>query len=194
MFLLAGLGNPGAEYANTRHNAGFLALDAIIGRYELRDIGTKFHGRVWKGRIGTHDVLAVFPQTYMNRSGVSVAEAASFYHISPLQVIALHDDLDLAPATLRAKLGGGNGGHNGLRDIDRAIGVDYWRIRLGIGRPLHKTQVTSYVLGPFDEEEQRNLQPLNRSLATHIPRLLAGEAAEMMSAVARDMQTVRESS
>ena len=192
MFLLAGLGNPGKEYARTRHNTGEMALGEIIHQYDLRPIGEKFDALAWKGRIHTHEVLAIFPQTYMNRSGISVAQAARFYRIAPAEVIVLYDDLDLAPAKFRARIGGGNGGHNGLKDIDRAIGAEYWRLRIGIGRPEHKSAVTSYVLGAFTEREKEALQPLFRSLSTHLPLLLAGSADKLMSAVAQDMQPLRE--
>jgi peptidyl-tRNA hydrolase, PTH1 family len=184
MFLLVGLGNPIPEYAGTRHNAGEMLLREVVERYGLTQAGSKFHGKLWKGKLGGHDVLALFPETYMNRSGISVGEAARFYRIPPEHIIVAYDDLDLAPCKFRAKRGGGNGGHNGLRDIDRAIGVDYWRLRLGIGRPVHKAQVTSYVLGRFSADEERDMQGFVRVVAEQLPWLLNGEPEKMMSGVA----------
>lgn len=184
MFLLVGLGNPVPEYAATRHNAGEILLREVVERYGLKPAGSKFHGRLWKGKAGIHDLLALFPETYMNRSGISVGEAARFYRIPPEQIIVAYDDLDLAACKFRAKKGGGNGGHNGLRDIDRVIGTDYWRLRLGIGRPVHKEQVTSYVLGRFNAEEERNMQDFVRVVAEQLPWLLEGDAERMVSNVA----------
>jgi peptidyl-tRNA hydrolase, PTH1 family len=187
MFLLVGLGNPVPEYAATRHNAGEIFLREVVERYGLKPAGSKFHGRLWKGKAGIHDLLALFPETYMNRSGISVGEAARFYRIPPEQIIVAYDDLDLAPCKFRAKRGGGNGGHNGLRDIDRVMGTEYWRLRLGIGRPEHKTQVTSYVLGRFDAEEESAMQSCVRIVAEQLPLLLDGEPEKMMSAVAQKL-------
>jgi peptidyl-tRNA hydrolase, PTH1 family len=184
MFLVAGLGNPTKEYSQTRHNAGALALETLVARYGLNPIGTKFHAHAWKGRIGVHDILAIFPQTYMNRSGVAVGEAARFYQIPTQNILVLYDDLDLVTAKFRVKFAGGNGGHNGLKDIDRAVGTEYWRLRLGIDRPTHKAQVTSYVLGAFMEEETRLMDLLYRAIAAHIPSMLDGAADKFMSAVA----------
>jgi PTH1 family peptidyl-tRNA hydrolase len=188
MFLLVGLGNPVPEYEGTRHNAGEMWLREVVARYGLTPAGSKFHGKAWKGKVGSHEVLALFPETYMNRCGISVGEAARFYRIPPENVIVAYDDLDLAPCKFRAKRGGGNGGHNGLRDIDRVLGVEYWRLRLGIGRPEHKAQVTSYVLGRLTPEEAHAMQPFVRVVAEQLPWLLAGDAERMMSEVALHTQ------
>lgn len=187
MWLLAGLGNPGKKYAGTRHNAGFDALDALIDRYGLQSSGSKFHAQVWKGSIDGHSVLAVKPQTYMNRSGVSVSEAASFYKIPPEQVIVLYDELDLIPGKMRVKQGGGHGGHNGLKDIDRVLGKAYWRVRLGIGHPGYRDQVTGYVLGQYNTQQRELMEMLCESVTRHFPHLLDGAPEKLMSEVARDM-------
>lgn len=182
--LLVGLGNPGREYASTRHNAGFMALDAIVERYGLSEAGARFHAQCWRGKIDDHGVLAIAPQTFMNRSGVAVGEAAQFYKIPPQRVIVLHDELDLEPGRLRIKCGGGHGGHNGLRDIDRVLGRDYWRVRLGIGHPGDKDRVTGYVLGSLGTAERDTLDNLIDALAVEMPTLLNGHPEKVMSAVA----------
>jgi peptidyl-tRNA hydrolase, PTH1 family len=188
MFLLAGLGNPTVQYEDTRHNAGAIAVEAIVKTHALQFIGTKFHADAWKGRVGMHEIVAIIPNTFMNRSGIAVGEAARFYRIPPEAVYVLYDDLDLAPCKFRIKQGGGNGGHNGLRDIDRVMPTDYWRLRLGIGRPLHKEQVTSYVLGKFDAEERAAMERLSDAVASQLPLLLDGKSEKMMTAVALAMQ------
>ncbi len=190
MFLLAGLGNPGTKYAATRHNAGFMALDACIKAHSMTEIGNKFHGVCWKGTIATHSVIALKPNTYMNKSGISVGEAARFYKISLQHIIILYDDLDLAKGKMRIKCGGGHGGHNGLRDIDRAIGTDYWRIRLGIGRPEHKSQVHNYVLSEFSEDGGIIMDHLCNNIAAQLPYLLNDEPEKMMTHTARKMNAI----
>lgn len=135
MILLVGLGNPGAEYQFTRHNIGFLSLDTLQEDNHFSPWKEKFKGLVSEGTIGNQKILLLKPQTYMNLSGQSVSLAMQFYKITPENVIVIHDDLDLDPGKVRMKQGGGHGGHNGLRDIDKRIGKNYWRIRLGIGHP-----------------------------------------------------------
>lgn len=188
MHLLVGLGNPGTEYEHTRHNAGFMAVDACINAYRLTALDTKFNAICYKGQVGAYPVIALKPQTYMNKSGRSVLAAAQFYKILPQHIIVFHDELDLTLAKCRIKCGGGHGGHNGLRDIDAMLGTDYWRVRLGIDRPLHKAQVTSYVLHDFTKDERAAMDKLNDTLSRHLPLLLAAEAEKTMTAVALDMQ------
>lgn len=188
MWLLVGLGNIGAQYERTRHNAGFMALDAMIQHYGVQDMGKKFHAQTYKGMIDGVAVIALKPHTLMNRSGISVGEAAAFFKIPPAQVIIIHDDLDLTLAKMRVKCGGGHGGHNGLKDVDRVLGRDYWRVRVGIDRPNHAGQVTSYVLSPFTAEEQQKINDVSDALARTLPWLLHGQAKRMMTDVARIMQ------
>ncbi|HMT03864.1 MAG TPA: aminoacyl-tRNA hydrolase, partial [Burkholderiales bacterium] len=142
--LIVGLGNLGSEYAETRHNAGFWFIDAISKKYGLKlQLEKKFFGLI--GKIG-NDILLLEPQTFMNISGKSVLAVASFYRILPHQILVVHDELDFEPGIIKLKQGGGDGGHNGLRDIDKVIGKDYWRLRLGIGHPGDKNKVADYVL------------------------------------------------
>jgi PTH1 family peptidyl-tRNA hydrolase len=173
MWLLAGLGNFGENYAKTRHNAGFMALDAISQKHNLQNIGKKFHSIVCKGNIAGENVIGIYPQTFMNKSGLAVIDAANFYKIPPQNIIAIHDDLDLDTGRLKVKLGGGNGGHNGLKDIDRVIGNNYWRLRIGINRPTHSSAVSSYVLQPFTTDEQITIDSSCDFIANNIHLLLS---------------------
>ena len=142
--LIVGLGNPGSEYTETRHNAGYWFIDAINKKYGLKlQLEKKFFGLM--GKIG-NDILLLEPQTFMNISGKSVLAVASFYRILPNQILVVHDELDFEPGIVKLKQGGGDGGHNGLRDIDKVIGKDYWRLRLWIGHPGDKNKVADYVL------------------------------------------------
>ena len=135
MFLIVGLGNPGAEYAKTRHNVGFMVADAIHGKYGFAPYKAKFDGLISEGKIDGEKVYLLKPQTYMKLSGYSVVKAAAFYKILPQNIVVIHDDMDLKITQIKAKLGGGAGGHNGLKSIDAAIGPNYNRVRLGIGHP-----------------------------------------------------------
>lgn len=188
MFLLVGLGNPGKSYLHNRHNIGFMAVDVLNASYRLQEEGKKFSGLLSKGMIGPHSVLSLKPQTFMNRSGESVQAAAAFYKIPPTRIVVFHDELDLAYGKVRIKQAGGNGGHNGLKDIDDKLGPGYWRVRLGIGRPEHKGEVTSYVLGDFGEREKPLLQAMLDAVNKHIGEMLAGHPEKMASHIAHDLK------
>ncbi|MAR55873.1 MAG: aminoacyl-tRNA hydrolase [Rickettsiales bacterium] len=157
MHLIAGLGNPGPSYAGHRHNIGFILCDALHAAYGFPAWTSKFNALLSKGLIAGKPVLLCKPQTFMNKSGQAVGETARFFQIAPDQVWVLHDELDLPLAKIRVKLGGGHGGHNGLRDIDRHLGKDYWRLRFGIDHPGHKDQVSPYVLSDFAKSEQQEV-------------------------------------
>jgi PTH1 family peptidyl-tRNA hydrolase len=143
---VVGLGNPGAEYERTRHNAGFWFVDRLAARGSFR-VESKFQGELAKLRIGGQDLLLLKPATFMNRSGQAAQALATFYKIAPEQILVAHDELDLPPGTARLKRGGGHGGHNGLRSLHQHLGENYARLRIGIGHPGHKDQVLDYVLG-----------------------------------------------
>ena len=172
MYLLVGLGNPEREYAQNRHNVGFMCIDEILKSYGFPPAKSKFSGFLTEGQVDHEKVYLFKPLTYMNRSGRAVAEVSRFFKIPPEHIITFHDDLDLAPGKVRVKQGGGHGGHNGLKDLDAAIGPHYWRVRIGIGRPLHKGAVTSYVLSDFSKEEHVWLDPLLSCLADEVHLLL----------------------
>lgn len=166
MFLVVGLGNPGADYALTRHNIGFIAVDALADHAHFT---SKFQGLVASRSIEGEKLMLLKPMTYMNNSGRAVQAAMAFYKIAPKDVIVLHDELDLPLGKIRIKLGGGANGHNGLKDIDQCIGPDYWRIRLGIGHPGMKEQVHSHVLSRFGADELREVEKINAALVQHFP-------------------------
>ncbi len=154
MFLIVGLGNPGAEYANTRHNVGFMAADAVAESFRFGPFKSKFDGLIAEGNINGEKVMLLKPQTFMNLSGNSVVKAALFYKILPENIIVIHDDLDLKVGQIKAKLGGGTGGHNGLKSIDAHITPNYNRIRIGIGNPNPEHgQVINHVLSRFSKAD-----------------------------------------
>jgi peptidyl-tRNA hydrolase, PTH1 family len=153
MMLLVGLGNPGAKYAANRHNIGFVALDAIHRAHRGSPWRTRFQGEASEVVLGGGKALLLKPQTFMNESGRAVRAAMDFFKIDLAKVYVLHDELDLPPAKLRVKTGGGNAGHNGLRSISAHCGNDYVRVRLGIGHPGDKSQVHAYVLNDFAKAE-----------------------------------------
>jgi len=183
-FLLAGLGNPGAQYAGNRHNVGFMAADAIAKEYGYGAYHHKFGGLFSDGRVGRERALLLKPQTFMNESGRAVAEAARFFKIPPENVIVFYDDLDLPPGKIRVKKGGGNAGHNGLKSIDAHLGENYWRVRIGIGHPGDKNAVTGYVLSNFSKEDRKAIDGLLPALSQHLPLLLAGDEAGYMNKIA----------
>ena len=187
MHLIVGLGNPGAEYAAHRHNIGFLAVDEIARQHSFPPFRQKFSALVSEGVIDGEKIMLIKPQTFMNRSGDSVAQAVQFYKLSPADISVIHDELDLAPGKVRVKTGGGNGGHNGLRSIESHLGKDFIRIRLGIGHPGHKDRVHSHVLSNFHKAENEWLEPLLDSLAKNAALIARGDAAGLMNKLALAM-------
>jgi len=178
--LIAGLGNPGPDYERTRHNAGFWLLDQIADDLRASFTNEKpFFGHVAKARVDGVAILLVKPMTYMNRSGQSVGALARFYKLAPEQILVAHDELDLLPGQAKIKQGGSHAGHNGLKDIQAALGSPaFWRLRLGIGHPRSlglAQQVVDFVLHPPRKEEQARIdETLDRARAI-IPALLKGE-------------------
>ncbi len=173
MFLVVGLGNPGKEYAETRHNIGFMAADTIHGRYNFSPFKSKFEGLLAEGNIEGTKTLLLKPQTFMNLSGNSVVKAASFYKIPPENIIVIHDDKDLALGKLKTKIGGSAGGHNGLKNIDSQIGTNYNRIRIGVGSPQeHHTDTVNFVLSRFSKTEMEILQERLDFIASTINELI----------------------
>lgn len=154
--LIVGLGNPGREYENTRHNAGFWWLDEFARTQNLGFRSeAKFHGQAARGQLHGHEVFLLKPQTFMNVSGRAVGALAQFYKIAPAEILIVHDELDLPPGSAKLKLGGGHGGHNGLKDIIAHLGTkDFWRLRLGIGHPGDRSEVANFVLNDPRREER----------------------------------------
>ena len=155
MWFLCGLGNPGKKYKFTRHNLGFNILDSIIEKNNCILIKNDKNKELYKGKIGIHDCLLCKPLNYMNLSGPIIGELINFYKIPESKIIIIHDDLDLILGKIKIKTGGGNGGHNGLRSIDRSIGKNYKRLRIGIGHPGLKELVSTYVLDKFTREDRK---------------------------------------
>lgn len=183
MKLLVGLGNPGVKYAYNRHNIGFMVLDEIARHNQATPWRERFSGAFCEATIGGEKTLLLKPLTYMNDSGRAVQACAKFYKLDENHVIVFHDELDLEPAKLRIKKGGGNAGHNGLRSITAHIGNEYTRVRLGIGHPGDKAQVHNYVLNDFAKAEQGWVEALCRSCAENISLLLNGEDASFANKV-----------
>ncbi len=175
MLIFAGLGNPGAQYQNHRHNVGFMAADAIARRHSFSSWTKRFHGLIAEGTLGGEKILLIKPQTFMNLSGQAVGEAMRFYKLTPGDVVVLYDELDLAPGKVRVKVGGGAGGHNGIRSLDQHIGNPYKRVRIGIGHPGVKELVHSYVLGDFAKADRDWLEPLIEAIGEHAPLLAKGD-------------------
>ncbi len=185
--LIVGLGNPGRQYALTRHNAGAWFVDRLAGALGLAlQSETRFHSLIARGRAGDGgDVRFVLPQSYMNESGFPVAALARFYRVSPLEILIAHDELDMKPGSVKLKLGGGSAGHNGLKDVVAQLGSgEFWRLRLGIGHPrdveLSQQEVVDYVLHPPRAEERVLIDDaIARALAIW-PRLAGGEIERAM--------------
>jgi aminoacyl-tRNA hydrolase len=178
--MIVGLGNPGSEYEQTRHNAGFWFIDELAWQYKatLKE-EKKFFGSVARISISGSDLWLLKPSTFMNRSGQAVAALAQFYKIKPEEILVIHDELDIPCGRIKFKLGGGNGGHNGLKDIQARLGTpDFYRLRLGIDHPGDRNLVVGYVLNkPSPEHRQQIDEAINKSLKA-VPMLLAGEWEE----------------
>jgi len=183
MLLLVGLGNPGARYVGTRHNVGFMAVQAIAKRHGIGPWRRRFQGVACEGTLGGARVLLLLPGTYMNESGRAVAEAAHFYKLPLADITVFHDEIELPPGKVRVKVGGGIAGHNGLRSISEHIGNDYRRVRIGVGHPGHKDLVEHYVLSDFAKSEQRWVEALTDILADNVDFLVRGEDASFQNKV-----------
>lgn len=184
--LIVGLGNPGTEYAQTRHNAGFWYVERLAQRYGISlKSESRFHGLTGRGQIEGHDVRLLLPSTFMNRSGQAVVPMAKFFQVSPAQLLIAHDELDLASGVIRLKSGGGHGGHNGLRDIVPHLGAEFHRLRIGIGHPGHRDKVTGHVLGKAPAAEQALLdQALDEALRL-TDLIVDGQIAQAMNQINR---------
>jgi PTH1 family peptidyl-tRNA hydrolase len=183
MRLFVGLGNPGDRYARNRHNVGFRAVDEIARAHGAAPWRRRFGGEATEGMVGGERILFLKPHTYMNESGRSVAEAQRFFKIELADVVVFHDELDLPPAKLRVKLGGGVAGHNGLRSITAHCGNDYRRVRIGIGHPGDKALVHGYVLHDFAKAEEPWVDDLCRACAEAAALLARGDDASFQNKV-----------
>jgi len=183
MLLFVGLGNPGARYAGNRHNIGFRAVEAIAKRHGISPWRRRFQGVAAEGPLDGERGLLLLPGTYMNESGRAVADAAHFYKLGLADIVVFHDEIDLAPAKMRVKTGGGTAGHNGLRSISAHIGNDYRRVRIGVGHPGAKDLVESYVLNDFAKDERPWVEALCDLIADNAALLAQGRDAAFQNKV-----------
>lgn len=182
--LIAGLGNPGADYARNRHNAGFMALDTIHASYQFAPWRSRFQGALSEGALGGRKTYLLKPMTYMNDSGNAVGPALRFFKLPPSALVVVHDEIDLAAAKLKVKTGGGDAGNNGARSITAALGPDYRRVRIGIGHPGEKHRVHGHVLGNFSKTDEDWLVPMLNAIAEAAPLLAKDDDAGFMNRVA----------
>ncbi len=174
--LIVGLGNPGQQYANTRHNAGFWFVEQIANDFNIPlTHEKKFHGLTGRGRVHGHDVRLLLPETFMNKSGQAVVPMVNFFNIDNDQLLIAHDELDIPAGSIKLKTAGGHGGHNGLRDIVPHIGNDFHRLRVGIGHPGHKSKVSAHVLSKPSTEEKVAIDRALEAALNALPKLLDGE-------------------
>jgi PTH1 family peptidyl-tRNA hydrolase len=181
MLVIAGLGNPGARHARNRHNIGFMAVDAIAEARRFGPFRARWQGLAAEGLIGDERVVLLKPQTYMNDSGRSIGDALRYLKLDLDALIVIHDELDLAPAKVRVKVGGGAAGHNGLRSITAHVGNDYKRVRIGIGHPGDKALVYNYVLNDFAKSEAGWVEAVCRAIADAAPLLVEGRDASFQN-------------
>src|SRR6185437_12641498 len=182
--LIAGLGNPGSQYARNRHNAGFIVVDMLHAEYGFGPWKVKFEGLLSEGSLGGRKTYLLKPQTYMNLSGDSVGPALRFFKLPLNALVVVHDEIDLAAGKLKVKTGGGDAGQNGLRSITATLGPDYRRVRLGIGHPGEKSRVSNHVLQNFSKDDIAWLRPLVGAMVEAAPLLAKDDDAGFMSKVA----------
>ncbi len=172
MFLFVGLGNPTPNSENNRHNIGFKIIDAINFKFKLSKQKPKFKGLLTTGNINEKKVYAIKPLTFMNNSGICIRELIEYFKIEAENIIVFHDDLDIDFGKIKTKFGGSSAGHNGIESIDKFIGKDYSRVRIGIGKPNDKVSVSDYVLNDFDDEEKLQLETLKNNIAENLAILI----------------------
>ena len=172
MLLFVGLGNPTPDSQNNRHNIGFKVIDAINQKFGLSKQKPKFKGLLNTGNIGDKKVYAIKPLTFMNNSGICIRELIEYFKMDAADVIVFHDDLDIDVGKIKAKFGGSSAGHNGIESIDKFIGKDYSRVRIGIGKPESKISISDYVLNDFNDEEKEKLENITENIITSLNILL----------------------
>jgi PTH1 family peptidyl-tRNA hydrolase len=180
--LVVGLGNPGSDYANTRHNAGFLVVDEVAAAWSISIHQKKFNAELGRGRVEGIDAILVKPQAYMNRSGLPVRQVADYYKISYQDMLVIHDDIDLEFGRLKIKVKGGHGGHNGVRSLIDALGEDaFVRLRVGVGRSGAEGNVVNHVLGTFNRHEKASLEKVVQRAREAVETILCEGAKEGMN-------------
>ena len=185
--LLVGLGNPGDQYQNTRHNIGFTIIDTFLEAYDFPQYSNKFSSLITSKMINSTKVILLKPQTYMNLSGEALSKVCHFYKIDLDDVIVFYDDLDLEHARVKIKKNGGSGGHNGVKSLDQHLGKDYYRIRIGIGKPPIKMETSNYVLTKFTLEEQNSLDSLKKMILENFNLILEKSFTLLMNKISLKM-------
>ena len=186
MFLIVGLGNPGKKYEHTRHNIGFMLVDALYACYGVTEWRKKFQGEIAEGKIKDQKVLFFKPQTYMNLSGHAVGELTHFYKIQPDKVLVAYDDLDLSIGSIKVRDKGSAGGHNGIKSLLQNLPENFIRIKIGIGHPGSREQVTGYVLSPITKAELRHYGDLNDCIVKNIDLLLQDKRSLFIENIKKD--------
>ena len=187
MLVLVGLGNPEAKYKMNRHNVGFMTIDSIVANYKLAPYKTKFQSQIVTKKINDTPVIFSKPQTFMNLSGKSIGNILNFYKLKCENVIVIHDDLDLSVGTVKTKIGGGSGGHNGLKSLDSIIGKNYRRLRIGIGHPGDKTLVNNYVLGDFSKSEDVIINILIKNITLNFDKIIKNKEDNLSQLLAENI-------
>lgn len=187
MLVLVGLGNPEAKYKLNRHNVGFMTIDSIVANYKLAPYKTKFQSQIVTKKINDTPVIFSKPQTFMNLSGKSIGNILNFYKLKCENVIVIHDDLDLNLGTVKTKIGGSSGGHNGLKSLDSIIGKNYRRLRIGIGHPGDKTLVNNYVLGDFSKSENVIINILIKNISLNFDKIITKKEDNLSQLLAENI-------
>tara|TARA_B110000240_G_scaffold511_1_gene522 strand:- start:533 stop:1120 length:588 start_codon:yes stop_codon:yes gene_type:complete len=187
MLVLVGLGNPEAKYKLNRHNVGFMTIDSIVANYKLSPYKTKFQSQIITKKINDTPIIFSKPQTFMNLSGKSIGNILNFYKLKCENVIVIHDDLDLNLGTVKTKIGGSSGGHNGLKSLDSIIGKNYRRLRIGIGHPGDKTLVNNYVLGDFSKSENVIINILIKNISLNFDKIITKKEDNLSQLLAENI-------
>ena len=187
MLLFVGLGNPTPDSENNRHNIGFKMIDAINSKFGLSKQKPKFKGLLTTGSINQNKVYAIKPLTFMNNSGICIRELIEYFKIDAEDVIVFHDDLDIDFGKIKAKFGGSSAGHNGIESIDKFIGKDYSRVRIGIGHPKQKKKVNNHVLEDFKEDEEEKINEITENIVKQLPALIGKKIDLFSSKVNQDL-------
>ena len=190
MLLLVGLGNPGPTSSNNRHNIGFKIIDAINSEFKLTKQKPKFKGLLTTGNINNKKVYAIKPLTFMNNSGTCIRELIEYFKIDAKDVFVFHDDMDIDLGKVKAKFGGSSAGHNGIESIDKCIGKDYSRVRVGIGHPNDKKKVNKHVLDDFNENEEEKIQDITESIVKLVPTLIEKKIDTFSSKVNQNLNGI----
>ena len=190
MLLLVGLGNPGPNNSHNRHNIGFKIIDAINEQFSLSKQKPKFKGLLTTGNIENKKVYAIKPLTFMNNSGICIKELIEYFKINAKDVIVFHDDMDIDLGKVKAKFGGTSAGHNGIESIDKSIGKDYSRVRIGIGHPKQKDHVNNHVLEDFSENEEERIKDVTDNIVKLIPTLINKEMDLFSSKVNQNLNGI----